>query len=525
VSAACVAGLAVCLLAPVSGAQGNAKTAAPRAQQRAPQEGAPAAERVGIETSPQLFATMCALWAAGYKPEATTTGLIPAWRAVAEQMYEMKGPATDALREYFQQHEHKDLQTTLTRFISFALVAGPPPDFTYTLRHNDLPPDVLTIEDFNDVLAKFYVEANIEQRWTRLEPAYDPSVRLLQAPVTKIVVQSSGYLREVLKENSPRTFTVYVEPLVGGDTNFRSYGDQYAVVYDGQGEPPVAEIRHAFLHFLLDPLAPKYKDAIARTRPLLESALRAPRLSREYKEDLPAYFTECLVKAVELRMDRMTPEARARAIDAADQEGFVLVRPLVAELEVFQKSEPAMSLYFPTLAKNLDVSGETKRLQAVKFAPRVETSEAPVDATAAAAAEKEQLLVHAEQRIAEHNGAAAQAEFEKILQRCPTTPRAEYGLAMAAVLQGHGQQAKEMFSGIVKPRPEGAEAVDPVVLSWAHVYLGRIHDMEGDRELALGEYRAALGVQGAPESARVAAQSGVQKAYQPATRGDRPGAP
>ena len=509
-------------IAPVAVAQSTPPPAVPHPQQRL-KEGDPVAQHVSIETSPQLFATMCALWAAGYKSEAATSGLLPAWRAVAEQMYQTQGPATEALRKYYQEHEHKDLQETLTRFISFAMVVGPAPDFVYTLRHNDLPPDVLTIEDFNDVLAKFYAEAGVEARWTRIEPAYDSSVALLQAPFTKIVLQTTGYLREVIPSNSPRTFTLYVEPMVGAASNFRSYGDQYAFVYDGLGDPPLTEIRHAFLHFLLDPIAPKYKNDVARVRPLLETALRAPRLSREYKDDLPAFFTECLVKAVELRMDHLTPDARARAADAADADGFVLVRRLVAELEDFQKSEPAMSLYFPALAKNMDVSAENKRLQAVRFAPRADMEPAPVDSAAAAAAEKEQMLVHAEQKIAAHDGAGAQAEFEKILQRWPATPRAEYGLAISAVLQKQGPKAKELFTEIVKPRPDGAEQPDPVVLSWAHVYLGRIHDMEGDRDLALEQYRAALGVQGAPEAARVAAQSGVEKAYQPATRGDRPG--
>jgi len=50
-------------------------------------------------------------------------------------------------------------------------------------------------------------------------------------------------------------------------------------------------------------------------------------------------------------------------------------------------------------------------------------------------------------------------------------------------------------------------------LSWSHVYLGRIHDLEGDRDLAVNEYRAAMAVDGAPESAHAAAQSGVEAAY------------
>ena len=52
---------------------------------------------------------------------------------------------------------------------------------------------------------------------------------------------------------------------------------------------------------------------------------------------------------------------------------------------------------------------------------------------------------------------------------------------------------------------------DPLVLAWSHVYLGRIYDDEGEHERALGEYRAAMGTEGAPAAARQAAQRALDK--------------
>ena len=63
---------------------------------------------------------------------------------------------------------------------------------------------------------------------------------------------------------------------------------------------------------------------------------------------------------------------------------------------------------------------------------------------------------------------------------------------------------------------------DPGVLAWSHVYLGRIHDLEDDREQALQEYRAALAVENAPEAARSAAQGGVTQAYRPVVSNRKP---
>jgi hypothetical protein len=59
---------------------------------------------------------------------------------------------------------------------------------------------------------------------------------------------------------------------------------------------------------------------------------------------------------------------------------------------------------------------------------------------------------------------------------------------------------------------------DPSNLSWSHIYLGRMYDVEGKRDLAVLEYRAALAVAGAPDSARTAAQHGIETGYQTPSR-------
>ena len=311
---------------------------------------------------------------------------------------------------------------TLSHFISFALVAGPPPDFRYTLRHEELPPDLLAMEDFNDILMNFYAEAHVEAAWHRVENSYTPVEQRLQGTLTQIVQKTTGYLREVLQSDSPRRFVIYVEPLVGVHMNLRNYGDDYAVVLDGSSSVSVDQIRHSFLHFLLDPLPKKYGKSIAPSRPLMEVAVRAPRLPREYRTDFIGFYTECLIKAVELQLDRMTIEQRAQAVNNAEADGFVLVRPLVQQLEKFQQAEPAMTYYFPDLASGINVPAEIQRLQGVQFAAAIEA--APVDPAATDAAEREQMLQQGERLLATQNGAGAQQVFEKVLARWPGTPSA-----------------------------------------------------------------------------------------------------
>jgi len=53
------------------------------------------------------------------------------------------------------------------------------------------------------------------------------------------------------------------------------------------------------------------------------------------------------------------------------------------------------------------------------------------------------------------------------------------------------------------------------VVAWSHIYLGRIYDLQENREAALGEYRAALKVNDLPQEIKAAAERGIKQAYEP----------
>jgi len=475
-----------------------------------------------IEKSPQLFAVLCAIHAAGFEDDVSTSGFHPVRRRLAPELRRMKGPAVEAVRDFYRQHRLADPVATLSRYVSYGLAVGPPPRFEFQFPRSELPDDVRALEGFTAPLVDFYREANIESLWQRVQPDYDREVGRLQQPLANVVVLATSYMRVILAPGETRSFTIYVEPLVGAKINLRDYGDHYSLVLSPSAHLPLNEIRHAFLHFLLDPLAQHHRKVVETRQGLLPIAARAPRMPQEYKEDFTLLLTECLVRAVELRLDRLSPTKLEVALAEADRSGFVLVRALFGELARFEQSEPAMNLYFPDLVRGVDVAAETKRLAGVEFtaapllsahvpAPKVEADEA-------------RLIRQGEQHIAEQNGVAAAAVFDQLLAQQPGHPHALYGRAVAAVLLGEGKRARELFQQVVQSvaLPGAFDKVaagkGPLILAWSHIYLGRIYDMEGHRELALSEYRAALAVAAAPEAARRAAQRGLQEAFRPAVR-------
>jgi len=506
----------------------HASAQTPPAKTSSPANPDEARRTVSVDSRIQLFAVMCALDAAGYESNANAPSDIPGRVQLRKRMLALQGPAVAALRKYYAEHALGDSGATFSRFVSFALVAGPPPDFRFELRRDDLPPEALTLDGFNAILSNFYAEAKVDELWKFYQPDYEAGVESLRAPVSNLVFNVSNYLREIVRSSSRRTFSVYVEPLAGGKTVFKTFGDQYALVVRPSSDPPMDDIRHAFLHFLLDPIAIRYRVQASKASPLLEYAAHASQLPADLHDDFEAFFDECLVRAVELRLRRLSPNDLSAAIDQAEGSGYVLVRPIYAGLSGFEKSEPAMGYYLPDLIKGIDVDAEQRRLRGVKFSEAAPAEKEPPENVrmaakpAASSPAVDDDLAEGQRQISARNGAAAAASFERYLAAHPDDERATYGLAVASALQGKPDQARELFTKVIaaaqNPLAGPNTHPDPANVSWSHIYLGRMYDVEGKRDLAVLEYRAALAVAGAPDTARTAAQSGIDAGYKTPSR-------
>jgi tetratricopeptide (TPR) repeat protein len=461
---------------------------------------------IRVEASQQLFATLCAMYAAGYgvAPSPAPSGL----NDLARRLALSSGPSVANLRAFYKDHQLSTPAATLARYVSFAMVVGPPPGFDFIVPEEGLPPDVREIDGFRKVLGDFYRDQHIDQLWTQVQPAYARQASALRGPVSQLVVASRAYVRQLNEPTGGRTFTVYVDPLIGSATNFRIYSEQYVIAVNPGSDGAIGEIRHAFLHFLLDPLPYDNLAAVDSKSYLLNDAVRAPRLPQEYRDDFVAFTDECLVRAVELHLRSLTAADRDALLDQSDKDGFVLVRPLYFGLETYGSSPSTLEAYFPRLIEAIDVKAESAREQQIVFSPATGGQETGAEA---AADQLERLLDEGNRQIALRDAKGAVATFERALQKDPRNMRATYGLAVALALDAQGERARQLFGKVVEAAGEGQ--VDPSLAAWSHIYLGRMSDLAGRRLEALSQYRAALGVTGAPVAAREAAQRGVEKPY------------
>ncbi len=470
---------------------------------------------VRVRPSPQLFATLCALYAAGYPTLPSDTP--PQLRQMILQLAASQDSSAVAMRAFYKKNEGSTPADTLAEFVSFAMVVGPPPTFDYVVPEEGLPPDVRQMEGLQRLLREYYAQEHIGRLWNEVLPYYQFEANRLRGPVSTIVTVAMAYTRRMNRFEGGRSFTVNVDPLIGAIPNFRIYSERYEVAVNPAEPGSLERIRHAFLHFLLDPLPFDERADVDSLRYLQNFAVQAPRLSEYYKYDWVAFVDECLVRAVELHLEDLSGAGLADQLDRDDRDGFVLVRPLYFGLDTYARSQMTLAEYFPKLIKSVNVKTEAARERQIVFAP---PSKAPSTPAEAAIDQSERWIDLGDQQISTQDPKDAITSFEHVLKLDPQNVRALYGLAVASAMAGQGQRAHQLFTQIVEP-PASTQA-DPSVLAWSHVYLGRMNDLMGRRDHAVAQYKAALDIAGLPPAARDAAEQGLKQPY--AAKGADPNA-
>ncbi len=482
-------------------------------------EQSPGAEQGQLDTSPSLFTVLAAINAAGYDADLDSPANDPLREIVRKELASRQIPCLDELKRFFSEHRQKDWTAELSQYVSFALSVDGPPGFKYRFPMNQLPPDVFPLQGFEQLLARFHREAGIDELWRKSQPAFERAIARYHEPVARAVLEVNAYLRNVTSGFLGRRFQIYID-LLGAPNQIhtRSYGDDYFVVLTPSPEPQVNDVRHAYAHYLLDPVTLKYSQLLNEKRSLLDFAQGAPFLEDFYKNDFQLLATECLVKAVE---SRLAPSSKRQAlVDQALSEGYILTPYFAEALVAYEKQEQAMRLYFPEIAKGIDLRKETQRLDKVQFAQT-----RPVRKAKTVPAERklvptgaQKTLEEAEEQYGKRELDKAKESYLRVLRETDQKllhARSYYGLARIAALQKDPELAEKLFQKTLELSP------DPQVKAWTHVYLARLAEAVGEREQAVEHYRAALGVEGSSAAARAAAEKGLGAASQKDTQPKR----
>lgn len=552
----CVAGL--CCFPFAAAAQSSSSSSSAKQGEQAVDSANPAARpraaqiepggaAVTLEYSEPLFEVATALNVCGYDADLERSAKVR-----TEVRMELNGifAADDAARSsrdvlctYIRQHQLADSSLNIGQYVSLALYLSPPPELTPNVEETELPPQATQVVNVLQPLRAFAEATKLHLLWVRHRQEYEQLAARVHAPMEEMILHTNIYLHQPVSSYDGRRFLVLLEPMLSPAlTNARIYGTDYIIVTSPDDAPtgdPVRmdEIRHIYLHYVVEPLVYSRGSAMQRIQPLLRGVADAP-IDFAYRSDVEALLTECLIKAIEAHLytlpepapkrpsavksrteieqyetakalyDRETTAAQMVLVTGDDRAGWVLTNYFYGALANMGHTGDGLRDEIAPMIYGMDVDGEERRAEATIFVK--DTSSDPLGGRVIAQSHKNGPMELAELDLMKGNIADAADLAGKVM----TDPagdhgRAQYVLARIDLMQGQPDKAMEGFSETLKL------SQDPRTLAWSHIYLGRLYDNmnPADRAHAVEEYKAALAARDARPDTRLAAENGIKQPF------------
>ena len=503
----------------------------------------PAGPTISLISSEPVFFMAAALNACGYDEGLSNSGEVR--QRVREEINQALAKSEDARAKrdkvclYIAQHRMTGSEKDVSQYISLALYLSPPPQLETSVEVPEMPPDATQVVEIVPLLRDFANAVDLHGTWLGVHHIYDEETTRLHDPLSKMIVDTNRYLRMPASTYDGRRFIVVMEPLLSPKlVNARIYGADYVVVVSPvNGAIPMTEVRHTYLHYVIEPLLYTRANAIDRTQPVMKEIRDAP-LDFRYRSDPIALTVECLIKAIEARtMDTGVPvykipagversdlpryeherqlyQEKVDAIKIATvkhdmSQGFVLTQYFYEQMLQFERDNASLHDTIGEMVYSMDVEQQVHRARQMQFDARADGDvlQRTKPRTLTGLDLAEARLAAGDVSTATALARQALAVHEDTLQSVTDESRANFVLARAAIMTGHPEEAIDRFQKTI------AASKDPRLLSWSHIYLGRMLDLDCKRDAAVAEYNEALATRDGAQDTRLAAERGVKTAY------------
>ena len=445
----------------------------------------------------------------------------------------------DALCLYIAQHRMTGTELDVAQYISLSLYLTPPPQMETMADLTEMPPDATQVAEIVPLLRDFANAVDLHGIWLTIHHTYDQAADQLHDSLSNMIVSTNLYLKMPSATYDGRRFIVVIEPMLSPSTvNARIYGTDYVVVVSPlNGKIRMSDVRHTYLHYVIEPLLYARANAIDRTQPILKEIHEAP-LEFRYRSDTVPLTVECLIKAIEARttdtgipdykmpsnidrsqlpiyqherqlVEQKQEAAREATVQHDMRQGFVLTQYFYEQLIGFERDPASLKDTIGEMVYSMDVDQQVHRIRALVF-----DKEADAEVLERSKPKKLIGMDLAEAKLSNGDMAGASAMAQQVLDHQSDTiasatesARAWFIMARVSAMNGHPEQAIDDFQKTL------ATSKEQRLLAWSHIYLGRMLDLDCKRDQALSEYKLALTVRDGREDTRLAAERGVKNAY------------
>jgi tetratricopeptide (TPR) repeat protein len=496
---------------------------------------------ITLENSEPLFYLAVALNACGYDAGVAESSPIRA-RVRGEINDELAGSAPardarDALCTFIRLHALADPGRDIAQYVSLALYLSPPPELAPTVDETELPPDSTQVMGVLPLVRSFAEAVHMQALWAEHRPEYEGLIDRIHDPLTKMVLDTNVYLRLPISNYDGRRLLVLLEPMLAPtETNARIYANDYVVVVSPALQPSDSVrmdlVRHIYLQFLVEPLIYSRNSAMGRLQPLLKPVQQAP-LEFTYKSDVAALLTECVIKAIEaqtmdvgiprpekpafkdrseqeryesemIAYDRQAEVVRQKRVGLDMRQGWVLVDYFYNQLGMMQREGSSLKDKIGPMVYGMDVDRQVHQAGQIVFLP-----EGSGDSLVRRTPRQVTGLDLAEMKLMKGDVDGAEEMAVTALEMDAANAQAHYLLGRIDLMQHDPDGAVEHLTKTVQL------SHDPRSIAWAHIYLGRIYDIEQppERDKAIAEYKAALASRDSQPDTKDAAEKGIKEPF------------
>jgi hypothetical protein len=476
----------------------------------------PQSTNVTVTRDLRLFTAMAALNAAGFDVELGPQ-YHPVREAVRKYAAEVDDPdLIERLKAFYSTKKGSQSdESQLPKYISLAVSLTDAPGLRLLTHEENMPPDARSVVGFADLMREYYEKAHLGRHALEVRADYDKTIAQLAPVLRELIVRTDSYMRIPLGGNAGPGMAIYLELAAPMNTvNVRSNQNNYYVIIGDSMVPRTDDIRHAYLHFQIDTLVSSNMSRIPSAGQILDLVKYGQGVDPVYTSDAHVMVAESLIRALELRMDKV-PSARAKeSVDTFYRTGLLLTPFFYSALDGYERGDVNLRDSFVQMTRNIQLKTEEARFRDTfskiplpqKSVARAEVPQAPPAPEPNPVGD---LLKEAQTAFNSGDMVKARNVFDRVLADFDrNNGPAEYGLGLIASRVGFSEEAKQHFDRAIH-----ADALEPGMKVWSYIYLGRIFDLECNRERAVEYYQQAVKVGDNSRDAQAVATEGVQKAY------------
>jgi hypothetical protein len=495
------------------GDQGSSSSA--YARERTPSLVDPAGPTISLTSAEPVFVMTAALNMCGYNAGLDTSA--PVRKQVRDEIDKAMAASEDARAKrdalclFIAQHRMTGTELDIAQYISLSLYLTPPPDLEATADLTEMPPDATQVAGIVPHLKDFADAVDLHGIWLTVHHVYDEMANQVHDPLSQMVVSTNLYLKMPAGTYDGRRFIVLIEPMLSPSAvNARIYGADYVVVLSPvDGKIRMTDVRHTYLHYVIEPLLYARANAIDRTQPILKEIREAP-LEFRYRSDTVPLTVECMIKAIEARtmdtgipaykipanvdrsqlpryqqeqqvVERKQEAVRVALVQHDMRQGFVLTQYFYEQMIQFEKDPTGLKDTIGEMVYTMDVDQQVHRTRQIEF-----DKEADAEVLGRSKPHKLDGMELAEKKLSSGDIPGASSMAQQVLAHQNDTvasvadsAHAWFILARAAAMTGHPEQAIDDFQKTLSTSKEQR------LLAWSHIYLARMLDLDCKRDQAL----------------------------------------